>query len=191
MEISKFIVAVILLTSSGMAADFCALNVVVTNSRSQPVATPVQLLDSAGKLVYEGIAADGKARICDFGLGFHRLIVGSNKCGQVTIGKVYLQYGYPLHLKVVLNECFGEIMVLGCPVYLRVAPAGAKPFAEIGVRLKSGTIKTDRYGRLWFLLPRGEQEDVEIQLDGYQPVSRSFACPELRSIAEEIVLQPR
>jgi hypothetical protein len=147
-------------------------------------------VDSEQKLVFEGNAEGGTARICDFGLGYHQLKVGPETCSGVTIGKVRLDYGRTLHLKVVLNDCSREFTVLGCPVYLRLATTDGKQLASAPLQRGSKAIKADGYGRVWFLLRRNEQERVLISLEGYEPVTRSFECIEPKMFAEEIVLQP-
>src|SRR5689334_4705056 len=117
------------LVSCGFApgADFCALTVTVVDPGGgrTTLPLPVALLDSSGSVVQRTILERGQASFCDFGLGDHSVVVGSDlSCSPVIVQHVRLVFGHHQNLYVVDNEleCPGnwDGGSLNCGFYLRI-----------------------------------------------------------------------
>src|SRR5258707_913557 len=84
---SRFMLLFLLGASIRVAAaeDFCALSVdLVFHDGTPAKLQPVRLLDPAGNTVFDQQPGDSTVRICDFGFGPHKLVVGYKFCYPVT-----------------------------------------------------------------------------------------------------------
>ena len=176
--------------------DFCALTVELADSQGAPAKlTPVRLIDSSGKTVFDEQIEGPTVRICDFGFGLHRLVAGYGFCYPVTISNLRLGMGRPIHLTVRLNACPPDIWGGSlCDGYLRVRePSGA---AVPGTRLRlapaNGTSDSlsDQYGRVESFLAGGSSAVATISKEGYDSQHVSFRCAHSEDIEKEAILAP-
>ena len=196
-RLSLLVMAATLTEPSAVAAkDFCALTVELVDSHGAPAKlTPVRLIDSSGRTVFDEQIEGPTVRICDFGFGLHRLVAGYGFCYPVTISNLRLGMGRPIHLTVRLNACPPDIWGGSlCDGYLRVRePSGAAvPGARLRLAPANGTSDSlsDQYGRVESFLVGGSSAVATISKEGYGAQHMSLRCTQSEEIEREVLLTP-
>jgi hypothetical protein len=190
------------------AADFCAAKVFVVDGSGKPVQTSARLIDPSGKVVESHATSDGSAEFCDFGFGDHTIRIGDD-C-VVTITDVRVHYGQQHNYSAIYNcprrpgdssiisgllldgDGWVQLMlaedggfVKACSVYLRISSEDGTKLAEAEVT--GGTtypnpIVADRFGRMFFAIPRNSTQRIAISALGYSGESIDVTCEE-RAVA--------
>ena len=84
--LARLAVGLCIFSGTAAAGEFCALSVSISTHDGRPARlTPVLLMDSSGKRVFDEQADGSELRICDFGFGPHKLVIGYGFCYPVTI----------------------------------------------------------------------------------------------------------
>jgi hypothetical protein len=174
------IVLLVLAASAANAEDFCALTVKLETAATLPPSrTWVELIDQSGNVERREQVQGSAFNICDFGFGPHTLRVGTNECLPVSVSNLRLVIGTPLHLTVFMNLCgYQDVMRTGCLLYLRVSDQHGTPVPDASVIYPAdpgALTKTDSFGRLQILVPRGTR-DLVVAKDGFADTNVSTQC---------------
>ena len=194
-RLSPLMLAATVVTISAAATKaFCALTLDVLDSGGAPAKlTPVKLIDSSGAIVFDQQVEGSTVRICDFGFGPHRLVVGYGRCYPATISNLRLRMGRPIHLTVRLNACppdnWGGSL---CDVYLRVREPSGAPVAGAGLALgdDGSNSLSDQYGRVESFLVGGSSAVATISKEGYGSQHLTLRCTQSEDIEKEVLLTP-
>jgi hypothetical protein len=179
------------------AADFCAVRVTISTPYSAPASTPVALIDADSHIVKKFDSINGVAEFCDFGFGEYSIRVGSDQCGQVTLGHIQLVYGLPQHFSVVLNPCLmgadGGRYPPSCLVYFRVASSEGTGLGSAFITVAGDTrqFKADQYGRIFTGLRNGSSKDFTISADGFEDQIVPVSCKSYETIEKAVSLSAK
>jgi hypothetical protein len=194
------------------AADFCAFEIVVTDpAGSHPANIPVGMIrrgaTSAGPGVMLGETATdrrGIAQLCDAPMEPVDFFVGPI-CGQVMVKAVRPLWLKTKRISVTYDpdldqSCHAPMIptAAACRILLRIRDMSGKAVA--GARLGLTTPQsapdlplTDNFGRLFYVIPKGEKLQGSVTKDGYLPANVSEDCVRGKVFdrESEIVLRTR
>jgi hypothetical protein len=177
--------------SSG--ATFCALTVHVLSESKPANVSKVRLFDMSGKVVFDEEVKGADVRICDFGFGPHKLVVGWDHCSPTTVSDLRLRPGRPITLLVRLNMCtesWGS--ETSCRVYLRIREPGGAPIGQahlsFGDEAQDGV--SDEFGRFEWSMNQGAVGVATVTRTGYIPSRIDLRCPAPTEIEKEVVIAP-
>ena len=175
------------------AEKFCALTVELLDRDGAPAKlTPVQLIGPSGEIVFNDQVSGSKLRICDFGFGLHKLVVGPSYCHPITISGLRLRLGKPMDLTVRMNGCPPDIWGGSlCSVYLRVRePTGARvEGSSLSFGPSEPAVVTDEFGRVGNSLVAGSSISATLSKVGYVSQHFSLSCKQSEDIEREVVLE--
>src|SRR5258708_724839 len=84
------------LGSSIMAQGFCALTARLQGEDNGLIeGVRYQLLNPSGDITKAGVSEGALIRICDFGLGVHRLVVDPEGCFPMTVSGLSVDLAHP------------------------------------------------------------------------------------------------
>jgi hypothetical protein len=145
----------------------------------------MELIDDSGRVERREQVQGSTFKICDFGFGPHTLRVGTNDCLPVSVSNLRVVLGRPLHLTVFMNMCgYQENTRTGCFLYLRAVDRHGVPVSDAGLVFPPGMQaygKTDSYGRLQTLVPRGTTEILLVK-DGFGSGKAQSKCSDNEEI---------
>jgi len=194
-QLAQVVVLIVALGRHANAADFCALTVDILDSTGGPARlTHVQLVDPAGKVVFQDQVAGSTLRICDFGFGEHKLVVGNPLCYPNTVGGLRLRLDEPIHLTVRLNWCPRDRFASNlCNVYLRIRDPAGKPLPEATLLWDQMSARplSDDMGRVGAPLVSGQSVVATVSKQGYSTETIPISCKEGEAIEREVLLKPR
>ena len=191
--LARLAVGLCIFSGTAAAGEFCALSVSISTHDGRPARlTPVLLMDSSGKRVFDEQADGSELRICDFGFGPHKLVIGYGFCYPVTISNIVLRPGRPIHLAVRLNECPADVWRGSCSAYFRVRNSKGQPLDRVRVTSDGNPtpIMTDQFGRVEVFVLKGKPSVITFSRTGYSALQLSLTCPSAEEIDREIVLTP-
>lgn len=173
------------------AAEFCALDVRVTDLDGKPItSTWIELVDPTDRVVRREMVGH-EFKICDFGFGPHTLRVGTNECLPVAISNLRVVMGHPLFLNVVLNGCsYREVMRNACLAYFRTVDGDHKPLPEVDFSPRltlDQRAQTDSLGR-WQGLFTGAYS-LTFTKSGYASADARIQCRADEEVDVEVVLK--
>jgi hypothetical protein len=152
------------------AEDFCDLRVLVRSADGRPIEAPVIATGLDGRILARTSSFNGAAELCDVGIREFSVTVGSDKCGQVTIGRLRTTASQTLTLPVILEYCHMQIAFTSCQVLIRVR-SGDKPVAGASLRVNGQDfpgVLSDAMGRIRTALPIGSRNLLEVSAGGIQ-----------------------
>ena len=173
----------------------CALRVSVLREDGTYVRTAnVDLLDPSGKIIQSKKADGGRAEFCDFGFGYHSIVVRTtgHSC-ETTVKNIKVVPDVSQQIKVIFNICsYGGIHypTNRSFVYFRVTSSDGEELQ--GVRIEGGDWSpqiTDGYGRSLVEVPPGSTE-LTLSKDGFESQKVKIEAPDYYS-EKEIAVQMR
>jgi hypothetical protein len=173
--------------AASYAQTFCSVRVKVENPYDgRPVRTEVELQEADGKVNWKPTNHEGVAEFCDVGLGLFDIVVGGPVCGRVVIK----DWPSTLTMRVLYQNCHygGLILSGGCKLLLRVQGTQSRPIEQAIVNLDQIRRETDRFGRVFLILPDQRDVVVRIAADGYEPREMVIRCDGKRRQIEETVM---
>jgi hypothetical protein len=179
------------LSSVLTAAAFCAVELRVFDTQGRGLASPIEVVDSAGRVVAKTKTDDaGEVGICDFGFGLHEIRVAPNQCNSTVIDGVRLIYGRTQRFSAVLNSCL-HYQRSQCLAYFRVREReGNSGLRDVTVRTGRGhTETTDEYGRAGFYFPHGETETFTFMKAGFKGSEVKLHCKDPVGLEREVSLE--
>jgi hypothetical protein len=195
LELFSSVVLIIMLGQRAKAVDFCALTVDIQDSTGGPAKlTHVQLVDPTGKVVFQDQVEGSTLRICDFGFGEHKLVVGNPRCYPNTVSGIRLRLDEPIHLTVRLNWCPRDHFAGNlCSVYLRVQDQAGKPVPQATLSWDRISAKalSDEVGRVEAPLVSGQSVVATVSKSGYSTETIPISCTDGRAVELRVLLRPR
>jgi hypothetical protein len=141
--------------------------------------------------------SEGIARICDVPR-FTRvdINVGNGPCGNVTVRNLYPLWLITFRVSVTYELCAGHDLFLAplCHLVVRVRDQRGKPLPDAGLTLPSkpehdeGTLISDRYGRIFRVIHRGEMLRGSLEKQGYAAAQVAFECTRLSDAENEQII---
>ncbi len=184
--------------SHGVAQEFCAVTILVSDERARPLAIPVELLEPSGKAVaWSTTSHEGKAEFCDFGFGYHSIVINKGHCNSITIHKVRFYYPIPNTFRFVLPRCeeTGDVLGSACRAYFRVMSENGLPVAGVAVRIEGQQkpLRGDTYGRVLAGIPFDKTVPTEVTFSaaGYETEVLRVACEKRSDIEQAVQLKRR
>lgn len=189
---TKFAVLILASGINCFCAPFCAVRVLVTDAAGRPASALVRLLDNAGRVVKEVVAENGTAAFCDFGFGNHSIEVGPSTCSHIIIPNVRVVFGRTLIFRVYRNVCGGDVTLLGCLAYFRVADIYGSNLAGVSLTSEPPGIglQTDEYGRAQASIDRGDSRTLIFAKRGYTETRLSYECAKPAYMERAVILSP-
>jgi len=184
---------------AGAQTPYCALRVQVEGTSGHPIEEPVRIEAEDGRVLQTRTALHGIAEFCDVDVGFKsfEVIAGTDSCGQSVARNLRIDYPRTLIVRLVVNECHGQPIILGaCLVLLRsVGPDGPLSGVEAAVEFGGGRTSTrtaDAYGRIFLALDLDSSLRITVAPQGYTQESATIHCThENRTFEKDVVLRRR
>jgi hypothetical protein len=163
---------------------FCALKLFVESEDGLRIRNALaELLDPSGKIIQSREVIEGHAEFCDFGFGYHSILVRgtSDDACDTMVKNVKVIYGQSQQIKVILNGCLGYRVgdiSNGCFVYLRVS-------SETGEQLQGTKVLcddrlqlfTDEYGRAQVGIHLFSGLELTFSRNGFETQNVHVECP--------------
>jgi hypothetical protein len=178
---------------STSAADFCAVDVRVTDESGELLSNIlVQLVATDGKVESEQRTRAGIVQFCDFSFGPHSIRVGEDSCFPVTVEGVRAYFGTEYTIPVIKMGCPHAMGTVACKTYIRVkSSAGPLQNARASFEGVDVSFSADRYGRIQgaSLLP-GMKTRMTVSAAGYETQILSVGCETSEDIERVVILKP-
>lgn len=193
----RTLIFMLVLLSAGAnarGADFCALTVDLVGADGSPARlTFTRFIAPDGTVILEQVVEGPTLRICDFGFGEHKLVLGSGNCYPITFEGLRLRLDEPIHLIAQLNWCSRERFPGGlCSVYLRIRGPSGSPIDGATLTWTASTKggSSDAMGRLGAFLVGGESTMATVNKPGYVPETFGLSCRGSEDIEKQVSLEP-
>jgi hypothetical protein len=145
-----------------------------------------------GSVVLDKIVEGPTLRICDFGFGEHKLVLGSGNCYPLTFEGLRLRLDQPIHLIAQLNWCSRERFPGNlCSVYLRIRGPNGSPIDDATLTWNASTKggSSDAMGRLGAFLVGGQSTRATVNKTGYLPETFELSCRGSEDIEKQVSLR--
>jgi len=194
MRILFTLVLLVLAAPKAYCADFCALTVDILKADGSPAnLTPMKFIDPAGKVISDETVEGPVLRICDFGFGRYKLVLGFEHCYPVAFENLRLRLDESIHLVARLNSCSADRFPGNtCAVYLRVRDSNGGPVKGAVLSWTANTpgAASDDMGRVGAFLVGGESTNASVSKEGFKSQTLSLKCVNSEDLEREVALEP-
>jgi hypothetical protein len=164
--------------------SFCALKISAVSEDGSLIRNAfAELFDPLGQIIQRKEVVEGHAEFCDFGFGYHSILVrgkDDDTC-DTMVKNVKVIYGRPQQIKVILNSCLEYRSADGgnaCFVYLRVSSKTGEKIQNAKILKDDGLqIITDEYGRAQVGIRLFSGTDLTFSKNGYETRKAHVECP--------------
>jgi hypothetical protein len=164
--------------------SFCALKISAVSEDGTPLRNAfAELVDPSGQMIRRQEVVEGRAEFCDFGFGYHSILVrgkDDDTC-DTMVKNVKVIYGRPQQIKVILNSCLEYRIADGgnaCFIYLRVSSKTGERIQTAKILKDDGLqIITDEYGRAQIGIRLFSGADLTFSKNGYETRKVHVECP--------------
>jgi hypothetical protein len=176
-------VFLMLMLFSAAAFGYCDLKVVILRDPTHPkpvdpkAETRVVVRKASGEELEPTRIRFGFAEFCDVGLGRFSVIVGSNRCGQVTVDRLFTGHE-TLTIKVYYEPCEGFPVFSGCKVLVRVKDDQGRAIPAAKFQFPKAAFVTDEYGRFRNQLDAGSRAVAVVSAEGFESKEVELFCAE-------------
>jgi hypothetical protein len=168
---------------SNAQSSFCAVKLSAESINGLPVQSAfAELIDPSGKIIQRREIVKGQADFCDFGFGYHAILIRGktdDDC-QTIVKNVKVVYGLSQQIKVILHSCLEyriSDMANACFIYLRVSSLAGEQLQGVNIHRDNGQpLFTDEYGRARIGIPVFSAKDVAFSKNGFETQKVHIEC---------------
>jgi len=185
-----------LCSAASMSREYCAFEVVVKSPSGRQVrGAPVNAQKDGTDFAKTMTDDNGTARICDAPSGLVDIVIGGNVCGAVAVRHLRAYWMTTRQVFVTYQNCSGEEWAVpsGCRLTIRLRDGlDLSPIAGVrlvvpkgGLRGLPGSETSDRFGRIFQLVPYDKALTGTLEKRGYISASVSEPCTSGKSFVLE------